>query len=179
MTWAETTVQITSYPGVFAHGTLDAGTALLLDALTPDALSGPILDWGCGAGVIGVALSVRRPDLVVDLVDCNAFALAAARASCIANAVDPSRVQPSDGFSGVVKRYANILTNPPFHAHIRQDTAVTEAVLAAARSHLLPGGRLTLVANRFLEYPQQLKREGAEVNVLAETDRFRVIEARW
>ena len=46
-------LDITSYPGVFAHGKLDAGTRLLLDSLVEQSIDGDVLDFACGAGIIG------------------------------------------------------------------------------------------------------------------------------
>ena len=41
-----------SLPGVFNHGKLDTGTALLLDNL-PQISHGTVLDFACGCGVVG------------------------------------------------------------------------------------------------------------------------------
>ncbi len=49
---AEGPLKVISLPGVFSHGRLDRGSALLLEHL--DKLpSGHLLDFGCGAGVLG------------------------------------------------------------------------------------------------------------------------------
>ncbi|WP_421021397.1 methyltransferase, partial [Klebsiella pneumoniae] len=45
-------LQVVSLPGVFSHGRLDRGTALLLKHLD-NLPSGHMLDFGCGAGVLG------------------------------------------------------------------------------------------------------------------------------
>ena len=44
-----------SYPGVFAAGRVDEGTALLIEALPPLRSGDRVLDYGCGSGVIGAA----------------------------------------------------------------------------------------------------------------------------
>ena len=46
---ADSSIMVTSYPGVFANGRLDEGTALLLDALAGIKLEGDVLDFACGA----------------------------------------------------------------------------------------------------------------------------------
>ena len=49
---AEGPLKVISLPGVFSHGRLDRGSALLLEHL--DKLpSGHLLDFGCGAGRVG------------------------------------------------------------------------------------------------------------------------------
>jgi len=57
-------LRVASYPGVFAHGRLDGGTALLLEQMKALDFVGDILDFGCGAGVIGACIAsqpVKRP----------------------------------------------------------------------------------------------------------------------
>src|SRR5690554_3089725 len=46
-------VQLTSLPGVFSHGRLDEGSALLLEEMAP-LPAGKVLDFGCGAGVLSL-----------------------------------------------------------------------------------------------------------------------------
>lgn len=38
-------------------------------------MKGELLDFGCGAGVIGSVLAKRNPDLKVNMVDISALAL--------------------------------------------------------------------------------------------------------
>ena len=68
-----------SYPGVFAAGRIDEGTALLIGALPPLRRGDRVLDYGCGSGVIGAAALAAAPDIVLDLLDDDAVALEAAR----------------------------------------------------------------------------------------------------
>ena len=48
-----------SYPGLFAGGALDEGTALLLAHLPPIADNAAVLDYGCGTGVVAAASSMQ------------------------------------------------------------------------------------------------------------------------
>ena len=48
--------------GVFSKGELDVGSRLLLDALP--ALSGDVLDLGCGWGAIGIAVVQALADIL-------------------------------------------------------------------------------------------------------------------
>ncbi len=67
-----------SYPGVFAGGELDPGTALLLGHL-PDVGSrrqaATVLDLACGTGIIGAVARERIAGASVDLVDADAVAV--------------------------------------------------------------------------------------------------------
>jgi 16S rRNA (guanine1207-N2)-methyltransferase len=169
-------VTVVTLPGVFSHGALDAGTRFLLETLEPPAFR-RALDWGCGGGVIGAALQLARPRAVVDLVDADAMALAAARLTLAANGFDPGRVKASDGFSDVTGAYDLIAANPPFHAGIRTELAVTERMIADSARFLLPGGKLVFVANAHHDFREVLARSFGTTRVLAEDGRYRVMEA--
>ena len=81
---AEGPLNVVSLPGVFSHGRLDRGSALLLENL--DKLpSGHVLDFGCGAGVLGAAVKRRYPHNTVTLLDVDAFATASSRLTLAAN----------------------------------------------------------------------------------------------
>ena len=78
-------IQVLSYPGVFAHGRLDDGTALLLDSLEDMAITGKVLDFGCGAGVIGACIAANHKDTQVSFLDNSALALMSCRETLAAN----------------------------------------------------------------------------------------------
>ena len=81
---ADGPLKVVSLPGVFSHGRLDRGTALLLQHL--DQLpAGHILDFGCGAGVLGATFKRRYPQSQVTLLDVDAFALASSHLTLQAN----------------------------------------------------------------------------------------------
>src|SRR5262245_37501692 len=46
-----------TYPGLFAAGQIDAGTALLLGTLPSLPAGAHVADFGCGSGVIGAAIA--------------------------------------------------------------------------------------------------------------------------
>ena len=72
---AGASVRIASLPGVFAHGRLDPGSALLLDALHTARPQGRVLDFACGAGVVGLALLATSAPRHLTLLDDSALAL--------------------------------------------------------------------------------------------------------
>lgn len=77
---AGVTLDVAGLPGIFSDGRLDDGTRLLLDALTDMDLSGPVLDFACGAGTIGAWLHGHSAGkLVIDGVDVQAQAVLCAR----------------------------------------------------------------------------------------------------
>lgn len=171
------TVQVVSYPGVFSHGRLDPGTAMLLEAIgTPDF--DRALDLGCGAGVVGAALLAARSRGRVDCADSFAPALESTAATLGANGLRAEAIFPSDGFSDVEEAYDLILLNPPFHAGLRASRDAADRMMVEAAGHLVPGGRFVIVANAFLDYFTPLRRAFRKVTLLAEDRRYRVIEAR-
>lgn len=170
------TLQLCSLPGVFSHGRLDKGTALLLEHL--EALpAGPMLDFGCGAGVIGAALKTLYPDSPVSLLDVDAFAVESSRCTLERNKLQ-AEVVAGGGIEDAPRQLAAIITNPPFHKGVHTHYEATEDLLRQAASHLRPGGELRLVANNFLRYPELIETYLGRCQVLAERDGFRVYAAK-
>ena len=151
----EASLTICSWPGVFAHGGLDAGTSLLLEHL-PDLKPGQrVLDFGCGAGVVAAALLQAQPKLDCVLADSSALALLSAQATLDANGLQ-ARIVPSDGLHEVEGRFDWVISNPPFHQRHANRPELGTTLLADVRHHLKPSGRLLLVANRHLPWPRWL-----------------------
>ncbi len=164
-----------SLPGVFAHGRLDRGTRLLIDALGGEGagqkVTGRVLDFACGAGVIGLALAASAGAMDLTMLDDSVLALESARRTLQANGVEADLVA-SDGYSELlasdpVPAYDWIISNPPFHRGIHQELEVTRNFLEQSRELLAPGGRLCLVANVHLPYQRWLSELFAEVQVIA------------
>ena len=139
-TYRGQTLRLKTDSGVFSRGSVDEGTALLLESLPP--LSGRVLDLGCGVGVIGVCLGKTN---AIDLVlsDVNQRALALTRENLARNGVMGTAVE-SDGFSALDGLFDTIITNPP----IRAGKAVIYRLFGEAREHLADGGSLYLVIRR-------------------------------
>lgn len=169
-------VTLVSLPGVFSHGRLDPGTGLLVHTLA-DPMDGRILDFGCGSGIIGAFVRLNWPNAQVEMVDSNALAVAAATRTLRANGLTEEGVWTSDVFSDVPRQYRLIVSNPPFHSGIRTDYAVMQTFVREAGARLLRGGRLRLVANRFLKYPALLQYAFGDFSVVAENRSYRVYEA--
>jgi len=167
-------LELASLPGVFSYDKLDAGTALLLQQRELGA-GQRVLDAGCGYGVIGVA-AARAGAAQVDMLDVSLLAVAAARENIARLGLRNAEALPSDALEAVAGRtYELVLSNPPFHNGKAVDTAMTAAFIAQARALLVPGGRLALVANRFLPYERILAPHFARVEVVATTAAYRVL----
>jgi 16S rRNA (guanine1207-N2)-methyltransferase len=127
-----------SYPGVFAKGGLDGGTALLLRHL-PDADGKSALDFGAGTGVIARVLADRGAR--VTLIERDAVALAAARENV-------PEAQAILGSALPEGRFDLIVSNPPVHAGKAKNLTVLAALIANARRHLRKGGALVIVVQQ-------------------------------
>lgn len=167
---------ITSLAGVFSHGRLDKGTELLLQHLDHLPI-GKILDFGCGAGVIGCLLKKQYPKSQLYLQDVDAFAIASSELTLAQNNLAATTLL-ADGIDNAPLGLNAIITNPPFHQGVQTHYQTTEQLLLEASHHLLVGGELRLVANSFLKYQPLIHHSFGNCQVLAESNGFKIYSAR-
>ena len=180
MGFAGRSIRLRSLPGVFAHGRLDAGTALLLQVLERLRPHGRVLDFACGSGVVGIALKCTAGAVEPVLLDSSALALESSRQSLLANGLDPdrdARLLPSDGLSEVRGRFDWILSNPPFHRGVRHDLEVAADFIRGAGAFLSKSGKMVVVFNRHLPYTGWLRNAFATVECLADSGEYLVLLA--
>ncbi len=129
--------------GVFAKHGLDYGSRLLLESLPYQELKGPVLDVGCGYGVLGIIIN-KIANLDVDMVDVNKRALHLSKRNIKENKCTNINVFESNCYENVTKKYRTIITNPP----IRAGKKIVYDILLNARSHLESDGVLYLVIRK-------------------------------
>ncbi|WP_448187507.1 methyltransferase [Azospirillum sp. sgz301742] len=163
--------ELVSYPGLFAHGRLDPGTALLLDALPKIWADQSVLDFGCGAGVIAHAVRRLVPEVKLTLLDMDSVALHAARQ----NMPDATCVL-SDGWSAVKARrdFDLILSNPPLHRGKEEDFGALDALIHGAKDRLKPRGALVAVVQRTAGVGKLFAAALRNTEMLAETPQYQV-----
>lgn len=166
---------IKSLPGVFSHGQFDIGSKLLLDTLPQ--LTGKVLDFGCGAGVIGSVMATLNPDIELEMCDISALAVESSKATLQANQLT-GNVFASDVYSDTRKDYRFIISNPPFHAGLDTSYSATETLLAEAPQHQSKQGELLIVANSFLKYPPIIERAFGNCDTLNKTNKFAIYHAK-
>lgn len=166
------------FPGVFAAGRLDPGTALLMTHLPATGVHA--MDLGTGCGVLTAFLGRRGFNTCG--FDADRFAVEATIRTCATNEVPHTL-----GWGTVIAGHGNsdpedlcdlIVTNPPFHDGLRTTTDAARALLIEARDYLTPEGQLILVANAFLPYDRELRAQYRRVTCLADDGRYRVWAAQ-
>ena len=175
VSYKESTLTIKSLPGVFSHGEFDIGSKLLLDTL-PE-LKGKVLDFGCGAGVIGSVMALLNPTIELEMCDISALAVASSQATLAANGLT-GRVFASDVYSDTSKDYDYIISNPPFHAGLDTSYSATETLLAKAPQYQNNQGQLFIVANSFLKYQPIIEQAFSNCETLNKTNKFAIYHAK-
>ena len=172
---ADGPLQVVSLPGVFSHGRLDRGTALLLQHLD-DLPSGQVLDFGCGAGVLGAIVKRRYPTSQLTLLDVDAFAVASSRLTLAANGLEAAVIS-GDGIDHAPLELDLILSNPPFHTGVHTDYRASEKLMEKSGEHLRKGGEMRLVANTFLRYKPLIEAALGNCSIRVEEAGFRIYQA--
>ncbi|MDP2715240.1 class I SAM-dependent methyltransferase [Rheinheimera sp.] len=164
-----------SLPGVFNHGKLDVGTALLLDNL-PEVHQGKVLDFACGCGVIGAMLKRKHPAIELFSSDISSLAVKATELTLAANNLTGA-VVAADGLPATPKQFDCIVSNPPFHTGIKTDYSIVDAFISQSAARLSSNGSLTIVANSHLSYLELLQQAFKKVTVKAKANGFVVYRA--
>ena len=167
-------MRLTTASGVYAHGRLDIGTAVLFRQTDPPAEGDRFLDLGCGYGVIAGALALARPEARIWAVDVNERALDLTRRNAdrlgVADrltAALPEEVPESERFDG-------IWSNPP----IRIGKPALHELLLRWLPRLAPDGTATLVVGKNLgadSLQRWLREQGYGCDRLGSAKGFRVL----
>jgi 16S rRNA (guanine1207-N2)-methyltransferase len=174
---------LVSKPGVFAWDRLDDGTAALVCAMKIGARD-RVLDLGCGTGLAGLAAARRAPEGQVVLVDADVRAVESTRRTLEANGIANGEALLSDCCSALLstssrqrfdRRFDVVITNPPFHQGVGVDYEVACQFVRDAARVLRHGGRLFLVANRFLRYGDLIRSTFGNVTTVYADNRYHVL----
>jgi 16S rRNA (guanine1207-N2)-methyltransferase len=171
--WGQS-MRLTTSTGVFSHGRLDVGTAVLFRQTEPPASGERLLDLGCGYGVIAAALALVRPEAQVWAVDVNERALELTRRNA-------DRLGIADRLTTALPdavpdelRFDAIWSNPP----IRIGKSALHELLLRWLPRLSPGGSATLVVGKNLgadSLQRWLREQGYGCDRLGSAKGFRVL----
>lgn len=167
--------QWSSLPGCFAKGKLDSGTALLLDVLPSCKANRRVLDYACGIGVISQQVRTHFPQVDIDGLDFDCYAVESAKR----NLPDASFFV-SDGWQGLPndRRYDLIVSNPPLHRGKEEDTTALESLISESKKRLYRQGSLVMVVRRQLPVQRMLCESFHNVEMCKKTNHFWVWKAR-
>jgi 16S rRNA (guanine1207-N2)-methyltransferase len=158
-----------SWPGLFAHGHLDPATQALLERLP--TFDGRVLDFGCGAGVIGQFIH-QRDGLPVDMSDVDALAVDTARRNVpAANVILQEGVPPDTG------RYRAIVSNPPLHRGKDMEPGPLRALIDQAPRRLGRSGELWITTQGAVPLRERLQERFPKVELVHKDRRFTVWRA--
>lgn len=167
---------LTTDRGVFSHGHLDTGTAVLLREAPVPPSTGDLLDLGCGAGAIALTLALRSPGATVWAVDVNVRARELTALNAARRGVGNVRVSAPDEVPADVV-FAAIWSNPP----IRIGKAALHELLLRWFGRLTPDGAACIVVQKHLgadSLQAWLTHEGFPTTRIASRQGFRVLESR-
>ncbi len=163
--------------GVFSHGRLDTGTALLLREAPAPLQTGNLLDLGCGSGAIALMLASRSPDALVYAVDVNERARDLTMSNAAANDLTNIRVLHPDEVDPSV-RFGLIWSNPP----IRIGKQALHELLLAWLKRLTDDGQAILVVQKHLgadSLHRWLTDQGFPTERLTSKAGFRLLRTRF
>ena len=122
-------VKLSSPPGTFAAGKLDAGSAMLIDHLTVLRNPARLWDIAAGIGVLSFAALQQWPDIQVEMYEADARAVLAAHVNAQRLGVD-AHVQAHWWAAGEAlpqgSQADTMVMNPPFHQGKQVDLSVPQ-----------------------------------------------------
>ena len=150
-----------SRPGVFSHRHIDPGARQLIDAID----IGPktrVIDIGCGAGTVALALATRDATTYVHAVDGNARAVQCTELGAARNQLTNIVTElNSRGTKATKGSFDLAVANPPYFADFR----IAEHFINTAKEALKPGGQLLLVTKQPQWYEEYLPDRWDDVDI--------------
>jgi 16S rRNA (guanine1207-N2)-methyltransferase len=168
----ERLIKAVSRPGVFSHRHVDPGARQLFDAaeIRPGM---KVLDIGCGAGTVALALAAREPTADVLAVDSNARAVECTRVGAELNGLaNVTALLNATGDYPDAGTFDLAVANPPYYG----DQEIAARFVAAAHRSLKPGGRLLVVTKGPRWYEEHLASDWRDV-VVTPSKRYFVVSA--
>jgi 16S rRNA (guanine1207-N2)-methyltransferase len=164
-------------PGLFSWDKVDEGTRRLVESMEISPQE-HVLDLGCGYGLAGLVAADMASCGEVVLADVDCVAVDAARRTLERNHVSHAEAVLSDCGAAVMDRaFDVVITNPPFHQGRGVSYEAARQFIHDSACVLRPGGRLYLVANRFIPYGREMEGLYQDVGFAYRDSRYQVWRA--
>ncbi|MFC0559085.1 class I SAM-dependent methyltransferase [Halalkalibacter alkalisediminis] len=164
--------------GVFSKKEVDFGSKLLTDVFSFPAVTGDILDVGCGYGPIGLSIAKSDSTRVVHMIDVNERALQLSERNAERNQIKNVEIYKSDRLVSVTKTdFAAVVTNPP----IRAGKQIVHSIFEQAYQHLVNQGELWVVIQKKQGAPSSVEKLESlfnEVEVVEKKKGYFIIKAK-
>jgi 16S rRNA (guanine1207-N2)-methyltransferase len=167
-----------NHSNVFSRGKLDVGTRFFLDHIPAGGFR-TIVDLACGNGILGIAAHRKHPRAKLIFTDESRMALLSAEENLRKSAPDAdAEFHWTNGYEEGVPNSADlVLCNPPFHQENTVGDFVAREMFRDAYRVLASGGRLRVIGNTHLHYPELLRRRFGNAAVIATNAKFTIAEA--
>lgn len=172
---------ISALPGVFSRDHMDIGSRFFIQQISQlNALSGKVIDLGCGNGLLSLACLhyFAKQEIELILCDDSSLALSSARSNLLQRNYSKAKFYHTDALLNVDTCADTILCNPPFHSGNRISTAAAERMFKQASVLLNPGGQLLVIANRHLPYAPLLKRSFKHIHIISSDAKFVIYQCQ-
>ena len=170
------------HSNLFSREKLDIGTRFLLQHL-PQGDYKTILDLGCANGIVGIAAKRLNPSARIIFSDESQMAVQSARANYdayfakIAKDASAQFIWTHCFENAPPASVDLVICNPPFHQGTTLGDHIAWQMFIDSRHALAPGGRLLVIGNTHLQYPNALKRIFGNSQVVAADAKFTGVEA--
>jgi len=159
-----------SRPAVFSHRHIDPGARQLLDTIEMGPKS-RVIDIGCGAGTVAIALAAREPTSLLHAVDGNARSVQCTQLGAARNQLTNVVAELNcNGTKASRESFDLAVANPPYFADFR----IAEHFVNVAKQALKPGGQLLLVTKQPQWYESFLPDRWDDVDIWPSKNYFLV-----
>ena len=159
---------------VFSCDRIDPGTTLLAESMP--TVTGRVLDFGCGNGILSVIASRSIPQPSVTAIDSNIEAIEVARRTFKLNEVKGVKLRASYfGEDLQDSSFDTIMCYPPFHVGPAISHDVGKRMLIEAARLLKPTGQCFIVLSRAQGYEALLRTIFRRTSQIADTPRHSVV----
>ena len=162
-----------SRPGVFSHRHIDPGARALINNMNVRP-GMKVLDLGCGAGTVSLAVAFSTENISVHAVDSNARAIQSLERGIAKNeAPGITAVLDAEGESPASDEFDLALANPPYFSNY----AIADLFLDTAHRALKPKGLVQIVTKTPNWFVERMPLWYADVEV-AEANDYWIVTGR-